>query len=133
MESLIKTAQFLSDKRNSYFAWSKNDCTTMVLELHDKLYGTDTLAILYGKYSNQRQAYRLAKTVEVKELLQDIGYEQRKTPKSGDVVLIKHKHGYYSHIYFDGNLFSMDEQQHATAIAWKAVKDHNPIIMRYSK
>jgi hypothetical protein len=109
MESrILKIAQFIASKRHKPFVWGKNDCHTFVLELNDILYNENSVDTIYEKYNNIKGCYRLAKTIDAVEYMQSLGYESAKQIMNGDVILVKHKQGYYSHVALDGNLYSME-------------------------
>lgn len=124
MEKVRQIALFLASKRHTEFEWGKNDCNTMVFELHDLLYNEDSSHIVRDKYHNMKSAYRYANTVDFVEYLQSIGYEQGKRLQDGDIVVVKHSRNgsYMVHIALKNELYSMDQERGLVAIDYSAFK-----------
>ena len=108
MEKILKTAQFLASKKHSKFQWGENDCHTLVLELNDLLYKENSLSAIYKKYNSIKGCFSLAKTLDAQKYMNSLGYKLCNNITHNDVVLVKHKHGYYSHVALCGMLYSMD-------------------------
>jgi len=131
MESrILKIAQFIASKRHKPFVWGKNDCHTFVLELNDTLYNENSVAAIYEKYHNLKGCYRLAKSIDAVEYMQSLGYESAKQIKDGDVILVKHKFGYYSHVALDGVLYSIDPDRGLVAAYKTAFKNIDYTVWR---
>ena len=130
MEKTRITAQFLASKRHSEFVWGKNDCHTMVLELNDMLYDENSLNAIYDKYHNVKGCYRLAKTLDAQQYMASLGYTQGQRITDCDVVLVKHKHGYFSHIALAGNLYSMDPERGLVVASVDAFKNIDYTVWR---
>ena len=130
MEKTRITAQFLASKRHTPFVWGENDCHTIVLELNDSLYNENSLDAIYKKYKDVKGCYRLAKTLDAQQYMESLGYTQGQRIIDADIVLVKHKHGYFSHIALAGNLYSMNPEKGLVGASVKAFKDIEYTIWR---
>ena len=111
LKTKFKLGLWLAQKRHRPFEWGRNDCNTLVLEMHDFLYDTNTLAHVYEQYRNRSGAIRFAKRfTSAPDQLQSLGYKQGIRPTTGDVLLQDSKLYYTAWIVFGNSAYSISEE-----------------------
>lgn len=107
MEVSQALALYLAEKRHVKFEWGVNDCNTLVVEFHDKFYGTKYYQRLYKKYSNRVEAVRFTLIeINASQWFVEAGYDVISTyPRDGDVI----SDGFAAWLVFNGDGYTFHE------------------------
>lgn len=98
-----KTALWLADKRHVPFAWGQHDCNTLVVELHDFLFGTRQLDLVKGQYNDLKSALRFLKTQTQADWFESQGYLKVEQAQDLDFV----SDGFHAWIVFNGYQYTV--------------------------
>lgn len=113
----FKLGLWLATKRHLPFEWGKNDCNTLILEMHDFLYKTEYLKEIYAQYRNRSGAIRFAKRyTSAPEQLESIGYRRAIKAVTGDVLVQNQGLYYTGWIVFGDEAYSMSETEEGLTV-----------------
>ena len=104
-------AKFLSTKRHNKFEWGINDCNTLIVDMHDALFGTLFGLAIKGKYTSKIGAYKFQHRFQpAPDWLAMVGYKQVDTIENGDVVVAQYNHKlWHGLIALEGYLYTFKE------------------------
>tara|TARA_Y100000004_G_C8843642_1_gene381608 strand:- start:105 stop:527 length:423 start_codon:yes stop_codon:yes gene_type:complete len=112
-EQLAKLQNFFIKKQGVTFEWGHNDCNTLVVEMHDYMYGTSDMSKLRGRYWDLRSAVQFVRQqLDHETWLKSVGYTQITddlTPEPGDVIMGYDRVFWCGHIYYNNRVYSIDQ------------------------